>query len=100
MTVHVSFHENLTTTTRDGQPLPALGPRLGNASTLAVSASKANSSAAPKDCLVLVKVVTACRLEIGAQDAVHNANSEGMTAGFVDTRFIRAGERVSVVASA
>ena len=100
MTVHVTFHENLTVETNQGKQVPALGPQIGNAGTLTVSGSKANFGPAPRDCMVHFKVVTACRMAIGALDAVHNANSEWLPAGYIDTRKIGEGERLSIVQSA
>lgn len=100
MTVHVTFHENLTVETNQGKQVPALGPQIGNAGTLTVSGTETNFGPAPRECMVHFKVVTACRMAIGPQDAVHNANSEWLPAGYVDTRKIADGDYFSIVQSA
>lgn len=101
MPVHVTFHEPDNIAVNNGMPVVVLGRRRSNSISLTVSASKANTGAAPCDGWARIVTTEVCRVEIGrVNDTVHNSQSPIMLANTEWVRAVREGDIVSVVASA
>ena len=96
MPAYVTFREAVMPKDGFGFAMPLPGQRIAPAETLAVGASPANSTAAPRDCIATIETTETCRFEIGAAGEV-SAASQPLTAARVFTDlFVRAGQIVSV----
>lgn len=99
MPLYISYHSKLfadTTFDARGEALPILGPVQGNAVTVTISGTAANAAASAGDYLVKILTTEACRIANGSA-VTATANSEYFAADSETVRFIKTGDRLSVI---
>ncbi len=100
MALRYTLHSVILAKDGNGNTAQMLGPQIGGGS-LAVSGAASSSAVATVDCFVHMKAGENCLVRIGAQNAATNspADSFPLDTGDRDTKFLPAGQYLSVIAA-
>lgn len=83
-----------------GDIVEVLRAQVGDRETLTVSSAAANGAAASSACVVRIVAEDKCAIKIGTAAVAEGSKGDVLLAGSEAVRWLRAGERVSIISVA